>query len=383
MATGVAILAISLGIASCAACYSPKYVYRVFRYGGADYSDIHKFKASTIAPAASPSALPAAPDPGIIEVLESYPDIERVDDFLRQTETTAFLVVHGGQLVLERYLRGNTAESAQNTFSVSKSIMSAVVGLAVRDGALDLQAPITAYLPELAERDARFASIRVADLLNMESGIKYSHKVSFPFINADDALIYYHPDLESVVLERTKIASAPGEFQYNNYNPPLIGLILRRTTGLSVSAYLERELWKPMGAEAAAGWTVDDKGMERMESGFHARARDLARFGLMYLRSGELEGASVVPATWVQNTTRLLEDVDLENYNGRAWSYNSGWWIVPRPEEPSDFCAIGAKGQFIYVSPQYDCVFVRNGPGRGDWGDFDWTALFYYVAERL
>jgi CubicO group peptidase (beta-lactamase class C family) len=120
-----------------------------------------------------------------------------------------------------------------------------------------------------------------------------------------------------------------------------------------------------------------------MESGFHASARDLARFGQLYLDRGWVGDRSVVPEEWVLQSTDFSEPVELEEYNGRSWGYRLGWWIVPRPEGPSDFCGIGHFGQFIYVSPQYNAVFVRNGPGRGDWGDRDWTELFYFAAERL
>ncbi|NNK08374.1 MAG: serine hydrolase [Myxococcales bacterium] len=304
-------------------------------------------------------------------------------EFLEETETTAFLVVHQGRLVEERYLRGHDSDSIQNTFSVSKSLMSALVGLAVRDGVVNLGAPITGILPELGRRDERFGDITVENLLDMRSGIRFSSDIAFPFVNADNALIYYHPNLESIVLGRTAIASPPGTFQYTNYNPPLIGLILRRATGMPAAEYLERELWRPLGAASSAGWTVDEHGLERMESGFHARARDLARFGLLYLNGGVSAGRQVLPAEWVLQSTDLPEPIELDQYDGRAWGYRAGWWIVQRPDGRPDFCAIGHFGQFIYVSPQHDAVFVRNGPGRGDWGDRDWTELFYSLAERL
>jgi CubicO group peptidase (beta-lactamase class C family) len=93
--------------------------------------------------------------------------------------------------------------------------------------------------------------------------------------------------------------------------------------------------------------------------------------------------AQIVPEAWVAETTEFAEPVELEKYNGRSWGYRGGWWIIPRPEGPSDFSAIGRYGQFIYVSPQHDVVCIRTGPDRGDWGDFDWTELFYFAAERL
>jgi CubicO group peptidase (beta-lactamase class C family) len=138
-----------------------------------------------------------------------------------------------------------------------------------------------------------------------------------------------------------------------------------------------------MGANGPAGWTTDDHGFERMESGFHATARDLARFGQLYLDGGFAEGRPVVPEDWVTRWTDFSESAELDTYDGRGWGYRLGWWMVPRPDGPWDFCAIGHFGQFIYVSPQFDAVFVRNGPGRGAWGDRDWTELFYFAAERL
>lgn len=371
------------GVTGCSQHWSIPHIYRVLAYQDSDFADIHHFPARTIEAPESHSDLPVVLDDRVAGLIEQHPDIDKFDTFLENTDTSAFLIVHEGNLITERYLQGHDRESLQNTFSVSKSVTSALIGLARHDGALELEAPITRYLPELAERDERFGRITVDHLLNMRSGIEYSHDTSFPFVNADDALIYYHPDLESIALKTTTIASDPGTFQYNNYNPPLLGLILRRTTEHAPAEYLERKLWHPLGARWDAGWTTDDHGFERMESGFHARARDLARLGLLYLNDGQVNGKRVLPASWIATSTEFPVPPEIEQYDGRTWGYHLGWWIVPRPEGPSDFAAIGRYGQFIYVSPQYDVVFIRNGPGRGDWGDYDWTGLFYFVAERL
>ena len=363
--------------------YPLPYVINVMVRQSPDYYDHLFFPASEIAPAELMSDLAEAAEPRVLRVLEAHPDINDAEEFLASTETTAFLVVHNGKLVFERYGLGHDDSSVENTFSVSKSLTSAMVGLAADDGVLALGDPITEYLPELGERDERFTMITVGNLLDMNSGITYSRKIKFPIVNNDDPLIYYHPDLESVVLERTEIERAPGPFKYNNYNTPLLGLILRRTTGLTVSEYFEHRVWRPMGAAHAAGWTTDKAGFERMESGFHARARDLARFGLLYLNEGRTGASRVLPEAWVNASTTPDEQIEFDSYNGRSWAYKAGWWIVPRPEGRPDYCAIGHFGQFIYISPQFKTVFVRNGPGRGEWGDRDWTELFYYVSESL
>lgn len=363
--------------------YPMPYVLKVMVDQGPDYDDFQTSPASVIASADIASRLPVKLDTSVVDVLEAYPRIDTVDQFLEHTQTSAFLIVHGGQLVLERYGLGHDSESIENTFSVSKSVTSALVGLAVADGVLALDDPITDYLPELRKRDQRFGAITIENLLDMVSGIAYSRDIRFPIINNDDPLVYYHPDLASVVLQRTEIDSAPGTFRYNNYNPPLLGLILKRTTARPVSEYFEQRIWKPMGASRPAGWTVDEQGFERMESGFHARARDLARFGLLYLNQGRTGDQPVLPESWISDSTDTDTPLELEKYDGRRWGYHAGWWIVPRPQGRSDYCAIGHFGQFIYISPQFDAVFVRNGPGRGEWGDREWTGLFYFLAERL
>ncbi len=377
----LALLLVSMGILHLS--YPLPYVLQVMIDQGPDYDDFEDFPASVISPAETRGPLPFEPDERVVELLQSYPGIEAVDQFIASTETSAFLIVHRGQVVLERYGLGHDSDSVENSFSVSKSVASMLLGLAVSDGVLAIDDSITDYLPELRERDPRFDAITIENLVDMVSGIAYSRDIAFPIINNDDPLVYYHPDLASVVLERTRIDSPPGSFRYNNYNPPLLGLILERTTGQPVSAYLEQRIWKPMGASRPAGWTVDGEGFERMEGGFHGSARDFARLGLLYLNRGQANGRQLIPASWIEATTDTNTHINLETYDGRRWGYRAGWWIVPRPEGQSDYCAIGHFGQFIYISPQNDAVFVRNGPGRGNWGDRDWTGLFYSLAETL
>ena len=104
---------------------------------------------------------------------------------------------------------------------------------------------------------------------------------------------------------------------------------------------------------------------------------------MLYLDEGRVGDQRIIPAAWILASTDTSKHIELDSYDGRRWGYRAGWWIIPRPEGRSDFSAIGHFGQFIYVSPQFNAVFVRNGPGRGDWGDRDWTELFYATAERL
>jgi CubicO group peptidase (beta-lactamase class C family) len=165
-------------------------------------------------------------------------------------------------------------------------------------------------------------------------------------------------------------------FQYNNYNPLLLGMVVERATGMSVSEYVSTRLWEPLGAEADASWSLDSEraGFEKMESGFNATPVDYARFGLMYLHSGEWAGTQIVPEGWVAESTGTDADTDPSGF------YQYFWWIDA--ERPERFYALGNFGQYIYVAPDADVVIVRNGR---DWGveNMAWVALFRRMADDL
>jgi CubicO group peptidase (beta-lactamase class C family) len=180
------------------------------------------------------------------------------DEFLRSSDTLAFLVVHDDWLVYERYLGGAGRQGRQTSFSVAKSFVSALVGIAIGEGSIDsVSDPVTDYVPGLLERDPRFDRITLRDLLTMSSGIRYEeHSLPLPW--GDDVNTYYSTDLRDLALNATEIERPPGqEWHYNNYNPLLLGLVLERATGMSVSDYMATRLWQPLGAERDATWSLD------------------------------------------------------------------------------------------------------------------------------
>ena len=206
----------------------------------------------------------------------------------------------------ERYFGGATRESLQTSFSAAKSFVSTLVGIAIDEGLIgSVDAPVTEYLPELAARDPGFRQITLRHLLTMSSGIRYQGG-RLPVALGDDTYTYYGADLRDVALNRTRIDEPPGiSWQYNNYHPLLLGLVLERTTGTSVSDFMARRLWQPLGAEADATWNLDSErsGFEKMESGLNARAVDYARFGLLFLHDGEWNGRRIVSKDWVRAAT--------------------------------------------------------------------------------
>jgi CubicO group peptidase (beta-lactamase class C family) len=258
------------------------YLTRAIFWGESDYKDFEKFPARTIhnaPPTSHFDELPADnPYASQIEAIGNHSTNGSLVNYLQSNGTTAFLVVRDDELLYERYFNGYDEVSVNTSFSMAKSFASALVGIAIDEGYIkSVNEPITNYLPELLEKDKRFGSITIRHLLTMSSGIKYEEGGDLPWSEeADDTKTYYATDLRELALDNCQIEGKPGEyFDYNNYNPLLVGMILERATGMPVARFMEEELWKPIGMEADGSWSLDStsSGFEKMESGVNARPR--------------------------------------------------------------------------------------------------------------
>jgi CubicO group peptidase (beta-lactamase class C family) len=339
-----------------------------------DVGDQHRFPARRIPAGGRVSPL----RPGVEADLVVSGEGKGLDEFLRETDTLAFVVVHEDALVRERYFDGATRESLQTSFSVAKSFVSTLVGIAIDEGLIgSVDDPVTKYVPELARRDPRFRQITLRHLLTMSSGLRWEEG-GFPSLG-DDTYTYYGVDLRDLALSRTRIVSPPGvAWQYNDYNPLLLGLVLERATGTSVSDFMATRLWQPLGAEAAATWSLDSErsGFEKMESGVNARPVDYARFGQLFLHKGEWNGRRILSEDWVRAATGAEGTADSAYYHG----YRYFWWLDVN--RPGRFYALGKYGQYIYVAPDADAVVVRFGR---DWGvgNTAWLTTFRDVVDDL
>jgi CubicO group peptidase (beta-lactamase class C family) len=146
---------------------------------------------------------------------------------LKQTNTVAFLVIKNDVLLYEGYFNGFDHNTTVTSFSVAKSFVSALVGIAISEDYIgSVEDPITKYVPELIGKDPRYQNITLRQLLTMSSGIRYNEQ-RLPW--SDDAAIYYAPDLRAGAIS-SKIVGSPGQtFHYNNFHPLLLGLVLERT----------------------------------------------------------------------------------------------------------------------------------------------------------
>lgn len=297
--------------------------------------------------------------------------------FLERTDTTAFIVLHDDALLYESYFNGSNREAIQTSFSVAKSFTATLVGIALEEGFISsLDDPLTKYLPELGERDPRFGDITLRHVITMSSGLGFREGAS-PW--DDPATTYYGTDLRTAALTKTEIEVAPGQvFHYNDWNLILMGLVLERTTGMSLSAYMETRLWQPMGAEAVGSWSLDSErsGYEKVFVGINARAIDFAKLGWLYLNGGRSRDTQVVPAAFVDEATRVDTTTDPASY------YKYYWWIN---EDDNSYYAQGDHCQYIYVAPSADVVLVRHGQTCGDTDevDVDWAGILGDLVEWL
>ena len=363
---------------------------RAMTRGDAGVDDYKYFPERKIAAGGEVREIVFEPDASSAERLCEVLGTADMQAFIDKTKTQALLVVKGNSLVYEAYGKGYDRESVVTSFSVSKSFISAMIGKLIEQGKIQsIEQPVTDFIPELAERDLRFSEIRLCDLMSMASGLSYSEKTF------DDTKIYYDPDLRKLALKETKIQKQPDtEFLYNNYNPLLLGLVIERASGMSVSAYLEENIWKPMGAEFDAGWSLDSEvdAFEKMESGLNARAIDFARFGCMYRDGGVLDGKQIISKEWIEDSfadhhadrTDFYKDAfgqKIKNAEKGGW-YSYFWYGLKREGfGQNDFFAAGNKSQIIYVSPEADLVIVRFGEKDGI--DFwKWISAFYDLASR-
>jgi len=361
-------------------------------WGDASVFDYLAFPSRELQPAATPFHLASRSHPSLtsgfnrLEYLPGKP-VTDLDNFLRKTQTTSFIVIKDDCVLYEKYFNGYARDSVVTSFSVAKSFDSVLLGTAIHDGLIaDVSDAITKYLPELVAHDKRFASISIKDLLMMSSGIRYEEGEP----HHDDWLTYLYPDLRELALKKTEIVDAPGQhWLYNNYNPLLIGMILERVTGKAVTEYLQEKLWSPLGMEYSGSWSInaEKNGLEKMESGINARAIDFAKFGLLMLHEGRWRGKQIVSADWVKQATQP-EEKPAAYYDNDPFFVSQGhyykyfWWGYRRPGEKSDFYGVGNKGQYIYVSPQKNLVIVRNGIDYG-LPSVQWIKLFHDFADHL
>lgn len=377
-AVSVIVLAVILILPSCGSTYLSRWIFWNF----SDIEDYQKFPKRDISKGDKIfDFIGPFPDNEIHEVSYHYKkksQEKKVLDFIEETETTALIVIKNDTLLLEGYGNEYDRSSINTSFSIAKSITSLLVGIAIDERFIeDTNQPITAYIPELAERDNRLTQVTIKNLLMMQSGFYYR---DHDLVWGDKPKNYYHPCLRQRALN-VKLDEHPGErWQYMGYNPIICGMILERTTSRTVSEYFQDKLWTRIGAEFSASWSIDseESKMEKMESGLNARAIDFAKLGRLMLNGDNWNGEQIVSKAWIDESTSLDGSV-------QAWEgvrYKNFWWLYPSNDQhPMSYAATGHLGQFIFVSPEEGVVIARFGKEMGKVDS--WIKIFREIATSV
>ena len=274
-----------------------------------------------------------------------------------QLETIqSLLVIKDGYLVAERYFNAGGPDTKERLQSVTKSINSALMGIAIEQGYVDgVDQKMLEFFPEIAGSisDPRKKQITVRQLLQMRAG--YPWEESHPAL-WDGLLSGVYPPL----IESFPLVDDPGTaFHYSNLSADWLGIIVDRQTGMSLKSYAEKVLFSPLGIEAGA-WGEDAEGHNNGAGDLHLTARDAAKFGLLYLNDGVCGGKQVVPARWVRDSLEIYTRDAWKHWVGwnfRDTGYGYQWWSV-RAGRHRYSLAWGHGGQQIVILKELDMVIV-------------------------
>ena len=268
--------------------------------------------------------------------------------FRAHNRVVGLLVIKDGEIVFEEYDQGNTPETRWMSFSIAKSVVSLLMGAAIREGRIEsLDDPVAAYLPGL--EGTPYEDVTLRNALQMASGVEWDEDYADPRSDVSTS--------RGTAAERIRFLGAkprvapPGErFNYNTGETHLVGGVVRAAVGSDLSSYLSQKIWKPFGMESDAYWQlVEPGGAEDGGCCISATLRDYGRIGLFALREGVLpDGTAVLPDGWMAESTTPSKSND---------GYGYLWWL----SDTGGYRALGIFGQAIFIDPEENLVIVTHG----------------------
>ncbi len=282
----------------------------------------------------------------------------------------SLLVARHGRLVAEQYFGGTDSTTLFDVRSVTKSVVGALTGIALHDGVLPATAaPIALYLAREDTLDAVDSAVTVRHLLTMTSGYAWDETAGPDYntwIVADNHVQY--------LLDRAHAASPGATFTYNSAAVHTLGVALQGAAATPLPQYAAEHLFGALGGPTVV-WEPLDRGAVNGGSGIALHARDLLKFGQLFLQRGWSGGASVVPESWVDSVTRPQFAWRVTVGPLQRVTYGMLWWVSDA--DPSAFFAWGYGGQFVYVVPSRDLVVVATT----DWAQLTETTPTELAAQ--
>lgn len=286
--------------------------------------------------------------------------------YIDSSYTQGFLFIQYDTIQYENYWRGQKEDTPHISWSVAKSYISALFGIAIEEGFIkSINQTVDEYLPEL--KGSGYEGVKIKDVLQMSSGIAFDETYSNP---QSDIQVYWRGFVQgesqdefarTLINERT-----PGSYnKYVSIDTHVLGMILVKATGKSLTDYLHEKIWSSIGTEFDAYWIADNTGMEMALGGLNATLRDFAKLGRLYLNKGNWDGQQIVPAAWIEASTWSMEEhlqPESENSSDPGLGYGYQWWILDGDE--GEFLAMGVFNQYIYINPTTKTIIVKNSANK-------------------
>lgn len=281
--------------------------------------------------------------------------------FSRARGNGALIIVRNDTILLEKYYGNFSKLSPSNIFSISKAITALLCGIAVDEGYITINAPVTDYIPELLNADLQFRQLTIEHLLDMRTGLDFDESYGWnPFSKM--AKLYYGKDVVGQ-LKKIHFKSQPGTAHYyNSMATAILGVAIERAVGMPFAKYLQEKVWKPLDMEADAYISLDDSKHRQAKAygGLVSNVRDLANIGRLYMNGGLYDGKRIVSKEWIERS--INSSLDNE-------AYSLGWNNIITRKNGKDivtprFFAIGLYGQVLFCDPTQNLIFVTLGENK-------------------
>lgn len=319
------------------------------------------FKKTEVSRSSKPYRIPNTDNIVLPESFDAKGETYNTVKYLDDSFTQGFLVIQDDTIVYENYWRGMEEKTRHISWSMAKSVVSALLGIAQGEGLMgSVDKTVEEYLPEM--KGTGYDGVRVKDVLQMSSGVKFNEDYADQESDINRwfktfALGGSQDEFATTLVNEKE----PGTYNhYVSINTHVLGMILMRVTGKTISEYFKEKLWEPLGAEHDAYWIIDDKGVEMALGGLNATLRDFAKVGKLFLQKGKWEGKQLVPETWVAES-QLMDAEHLtpqsKNSHHPGVGYGYQWWIPDGSD--GELWARGVFNQYIYINPTTNTVIVK------------------------
>ena len=316
------------------------------------------------------------------------------EESLEKVYTDGVIVMHHGEIVYEKYFGALTIDGQHAAMSVTKSFTGTLGIILAKEGLIDTEKTVSYYVPEL--KNSAFGDATVRQVMDMTTALQFSEDYADPnaeiwkFSAAGNPLPkpkdYDGPRTYYEYLPTVKKKGIHGDaFGYKTVNSDVLGWIIARVTGKSVSEVLSERIWKKIGAEQDGYFSVDAIGTPFAGGGFNLGLRDMARFGQLILNDGKVGQEQIIPKAAIDDIRKGGDKKAFEKAGYsllKGWSYRNMWWITNN--DHGAFCARGVHGQVIYVDPKADMVIVRfaSNPVAGNTANDPYSLPAYDAVAK-